>query len=213
MRTAKIGIEIEGGWDYEPAADIYGDGSVSVGGDHSGEICSPPLSLPKVQAWMRENYPSFTNSTCGLHIHISLKRNLDYSRLMSPNFYTYFLHHIEKWAEGYILKSSPFWNRLRGANSYCRREFKADEQVLLTHKESPRYTHLNYCFSLHHTLECRLFPTFKQVEVACHAVRAFVDIVEAWLEQQPKKEQSFMVAIGEETEAERIFVSDEIDQP
>ena len=212
-RIKKIGVEIEGGWDRPIPADIYYDGSVDVEGERYGEICSPPLSLSQLERWIRNNYPDHVNKTCGFHIHLSFKNSLDYSRLMSKEFYEYFLFQIEKWAREYgILPNSSFWNRLAGCNSYCKKRFAADEQVQLSGKESIRYTHLNYCFRLHGTLECRLFPAWKRSDTAIASVYALVNIVESWLSQcSREKTYKLQESFYEEGEPERIIISDEID--
>lgn len=206
----KIGVEIEGGWDKKPPdTEIYGDGSVDVDCNfQDGEISSPPMTLRELLQWIVRNYPQHTNNTCGLHIHISFKKNIYYSKLMSQEFYDYFLARITEWANReQILPSSPFWSRLRGENGYCKKIFRADEQVHLTNKESARYTHLNYCFSLHRTLECRLFPTFKSAKLAQSAVKAFIEIVETFLSKQGR-EKTYKVNIDEETGTEKIIIED-----
>lgn len=97
----KIGVEMEGGWEKKPL-NLYDDVSIKVTGNYVGEVSSPPMSLSeieKIEEWIRKNYPSFCNETCGFHVHISLRDNLDYARLMTQNFYEYFLTEIEKWGK------------------------------------------------------------------------------------------------------------------
>lgn len=212
-RIAAIGVEIEGGWDRDISANIYYDGSVEVDSDRkSGEICSPPLrQLRQAESWIAANYPDHTNSTCGLHVHISLKKNLDYSKLMSEEFYAYFLEGIKFWAEAEeIIPSSPFWSRLAGANSYCKKIFCPDAQIVRTDKSSVRYAHLNYCFALHGTLECRLFPAWKNAKIAVSCLRAYIHIVEFWLALQPK-ETVYTVEADADEEIEKITLSEAID--
>lgn len=209
-RIKKIGVELEGGWDYTPSSPIYADGSVRGVEGKEGEICSPPLSLSKIQRWIVENYPSNVNSTCGFHIHISFYNLLDYQKVLSPQFYSFFLGRVEKWGkEKKIYSSSPFWDRLNGDNSYCYRKWNGDEQVFLNSKSSERYYHLNYCFSFHGTIECRLFPMFKQKELTCEAVSLFCEIVEEWLKNQPR-EKSISLSVETDNEIEKITIIEEV---
>lgn len=211
---SKIGIEMEGGWNYSPSTEIYGDGSVSGLDGKLGEICSAPLhSLAVVMRWVEKNYPSSVNSSCGLHVHISLKSNLSYSRLMSLEFYNFFLSRVETWGkEREILSTLPFWSRLKGANSYCRKTFAPDNQANKTSKDPWRYTHLNYCFALHSTIECRVFPMFKNKSLAVEAIELFCSCVEDFLNAHKEREKVINASIsaGELNEKEEKIIMEEV---
>lgn len=204
MRYIKrIGVEIEGGWNRKPpSASIYADGSVSIRAPESGEISSPPSRFTEIKKFLRENYPSDTNSTCGMHIHLSFYHNGIYSRLMTEDFYHYFLVEVEKWGkENEDFCDSLFWDRLKGENSFCRRKFNCDEQVEKEFKDGCRYAHLNYCFTLHNTIEVRIFPAFKQVEAAISALRKTIEIFEEWLKDHSKREKRLILSVKEDAKS------------
>ena len=175
-----IGVELEGGWDECPNS-YQDDGSVECAGDTTGECISSPLKLVDVLRWIPRNYPEYTNDTCGFHVHTSYNDLRDYETLMERKFYDFFLARITHWGKSYPIKNRAFWTRLDGKNSYCRKTFVPMEQALVNHKGGPRYSLLNYCWGLHGTLECRLFPMFKSSKTAQAAVCELVDLIETYL--------------------------------
>lgn len=199
MRISKIGVELEGGWSKSPPdACIYHDGSVNVSDemgndgyseddidDLQGEISSEPLTIDDALKWVLKNYPDYINETCGLHVHVSFNHDLDYHKIMSSKFYEFFIMRIEEWGEkNTILKNSQFWKRLSGDNAFCKCKFDADNQWEATSKREVRYRHLNYCFKLHHTVECRLLPMFRDKRLAVSAIKEICQIIEDWLKSK-----------------------------
>lgn len=193
-----IGIELEGGWysDRSPRNPIH-DRSVQFTEPDPklsfiGETASPALGFAQVKPWIDENYPNKINETCGVHIHVSVKSDSDYIRLMSEDFEIFFHQRMKEFGEkmGYS-KDHPFWPRLKGSNPYCARDFKPEKQAIRTDKRGPRYSQLNYCFSLHGTLECRLFHGSNNPEEIYSCVLAFINIVEDFLEQPQIKNKEF----------------------
>jgi len=184
----KVGIEIEGGWNVVPPCGPVGsDGSVQVSAPFVGEIRSRPLArYETVMDYVRNNWPTATNRTCGFHVHVSLKNEFAYSLLMDKRFYDFFIARITAWATAQPIRNQNFWDRLNGLNTYCQKRFSPDIQAERTYKDGIRYAHLNFCFLQHGTLECRLFPTFKQADTAVKAVTEFLSIVEEWLENAPE---------------------------
>ena len=155
-----------------------------------GEMVSPPLKLLDVADWITTYYPNYFNKSCGFHIHISFFRNSDYSRLMNWNFYKHFRYWMRKWGED--MKFPPeheFWCRFEGDNRHCRDTFRPEEQVFLTRKRPVRYSHLNFCWGLHKTLECRLFPMFNKPAEAIEATLSFVACVEDILTKTKDRSQ------------------------
>lgn len=180
----KIGVELEGGWDTAPPSPMHGDGSVSVSRPVVGEVSSEPLaSVRSAAAYIRANYPVEVNRSCGFHIHISLRSKLDYMRLMSVKYHEYFKAELHKWGKEGNIKNQNFWDRLGGLNNYCMNEFRADEQAEMTSKGHNRYTQLNFCYKLHGTVENRLFPMFKSVEINISALKKFVSLTEFYLQE------------------------------
>lgn len=190
-----VGIELEGAWDQCPENEqVHHDGSVRVTGNFSGEISSRPLPVDQVIPWIQRCYPTKSDKSCGLHIHISLDNKLSYMRLMSKDFYDYFIKEFTVWGNSLDITSTPFWERIRGDNQYCRKEFNPDKQAESKQRNDSRYAHLNFCYTLHKTLECRLLPCFTKVELSVSAVNKFLEIVETYLAQN-KREPKYKGAI------------------
>lgn len=178
-----IGIELEGAWDHEPDAPIHGDGSVMVHGEYdAGEISSPPLRRDQVNGFITRNYPDRVDASCGLHVHTSLVNVGRYAQLMSADFFRHWKSELRKWGGRYPIRAqSPFWSRLNGYNTYCQDEWGPAEQAQATSKWDCRYRMLNFCWTLHGTLEARVLPMFKQSATAIAAVNRHLDIIEDWL--------------------------------
>lgn len=187
QRVESIGVEIEGGYDKHPKADVVGDGSVHCGGNHTGEVRSKPSTLEEVLKFTDENYPEIMDRSCGLHIHVSFTNKLAYMQLMSRTFYyKWFLPRAEKWGkDNQINEGSAYWVRLQGKKSgakYCMKGFHAEKQSKLREKDGNlRYHHLNYCYKQHTTIECRLFPTFQKKELSIKAIEFFVNTCNEFL--------------------------------
>lgn len=185
----RIGIELEGAWnknDYLP--DLTKDYSVkfpelSPDTYYTGEAVSPALRVYEVKKWVEKCVPTLINDTCGLHVHVSLKNLADYSKLMSPDFERHFFSKMSDFGAKMKYQSNHlYWDRLKGSNPFCARDFKPEEQVLRTDKRGPRYSQLNFCYSLHRTIECRLFPATTDVGEIMSCVNAFVESIESYLE-------------------------------
>ena len=181
-----VGIELEGGWDEAPDAPIHGDGSVTASGEYdSGEISSPPLRREDVESFIVRNYPQNVNPSCGLHVHTSLKSVGRYQQLMSEDFFAHWKNQMRLWGERYpVHRDSQFWQRLAGRNTYCRDSFQAEEQAEATSKWDCRYSMLNFCWTLHGTLEARVLPMFKRPATAIAAVNRHLDIIEEYLSKR-----------------------------
>ena len=158
--------------------------------DLIGEIASAPLLKKEVKNWILSNYPDQTNSTCGIHVHLSFCSDVDYSQLMTHEFYDYFLAKMEKWGnKNKINEGSAFWRRLEGS-TYCNKKFIPDQQ---TYNNGDRYTHINYCYSKYGTLEIRLLPAFQKSCLAVSAVREIIKIVNEYLRQHKAQKVIKMV--------------------
>lgn len=202
----RIGIEIEGLW-YQtripsnPLKDVsvqFTPGELQIGPDQFisnhfiGETASMPLVWENVKPWIDKNYPDKVNTTCGLHVHISVKSDSDYIRLMDPEFERFFLIRMEEFGKSMKYpQDHPFWCRLKGSNPFCAKDHKPEEQVIRTDKRGPRYAQLNYCYGLHGTLECRLFHGTSNPDEILACVKSFVDCVEEFLERPEVKNKEF----------------------
>lgn len=203
-RIQKIGLEVEGAWNPRAGVDPKHDGSIRGLGNrglHVGELASAPLeSLELAEAWLKDKYPDAVNDTCGFHVHVSLKP-LHYSRIMHESFGLCFLNAMEDfWSR---FRSEPgfdlFRQRLDGQNEYCQKIFRPEQQLFRREAYGdratlPRYSQLNYCWSRHGTMECRLFPCFPKVGHAVEALRVFTNCIDAYLNTcQPEKPISVQV--------------------
>lgn len=181
-----IGIEMEGAWETcPPAGEPYRDGSVTVSGNYTGELnCGPYRKLETALCFVARNYPSSVNDSCGLHVHLSMS-NGAYSSLMDAEFQPFFREYMQAWGRVNNITRKTFWSRLDGNNQFCKIGWDADHQSQMTCKDSVRYRHWNFCFSLHGTAECRLLPMFRHSATAVNAVRAVVASVEKWFAANP----------------------------
>jgi len=187
-RIARYGVELEGAWDYVPENYVH-DGSVDIYESYEfiGEIPSPPMTLlSTVDKWITNNYPVFVNESCGMHVHMSFKNLADYALLMdTQTFQIFLLEELDHWGRKYGLpRHHALFSRLQGDNEFCELSFCPDEQVMLTNKGHERYNVLNFCFSLHKTLEVRVLPAFEHSHEAISAVHEVSRIVNSWLKQK-----------------------------
>ena len=207
-RIAKVGVELEGGWKVvPPGIELHHDGSVAVSPPdgtrvRSGELPSPPLLVKDFPVWMKQYYPSHVNATCGMHVHMSFESALHYSRLMTPEYPATIVEYVRQWATNEKLPAThPIWDRVSGKSRYCRLEFDADRQIRATSKaftqDRPghRYTVINFCYSYHGTLECRLLPMMDTAEQGIEAVQLILDITNAALLSMKKKEEKVQAGV------------------
>lgn len=196
----KIGVELEGGWiDQFPEEDpteIYADHSVHLGGfAHIGEVASKPLSLEEVLDWTSSHYPDGSDGTCGMHVHISTKRDEDYAKLVAtPHFFMKFLLWGKAFTDALSKEKAGdqklFLDRLSGKNRFCALKFIPMRQVNLKVKgggnnidSNPRYAMLNFAKGIHGTMENRTFPIFSK-ETALLAIKEYVEMVEKFLKER-----------------------------
>ncbi len=220
QRVKQVGVELEGGWNEgNKPKNLYGDGSVSVSAHHEGECCNEPMTLEDAKKWTIKNYPDISNSTCGMHIHLSFTNRLAYMQLLEQKFYTkVFLPQATQFGtDNSVNQGSAFWQRLSGKNDMCRKGFHGSQQVKITEKYGSkiRYYHLNYCWNLHNTLECRLFPVFKKRDsknqpiLALKAIDFFYNLCNNYLTSlKPEKRnmQTISVDVDEDIQESKICV-------
>lgn len=209
----KVGYEGEGGWDKPPKQKLINDASISAGDFYEsqavGELVSEPFSdRQELLDALKETWPTEVNDKCGFHVHFSLKDIVLYSHLMTPQFYDYFIKAITKWGETYPCTNPMFLERLKGKHRFCLSKFIPDKQIHAKEKSgSDRYTHLNYCWSFHKTIECRLFPMFVHHQTGQSAVEALINCVENYFEELPVNDKPIVASL-EEDEAEPIIIEE-----
>lgn len=205
-RVALIGVELEGGWDNLPKGlrreDFVRDGSLDalqrkIPTTFVNELPSPPLEMDAMIAWMRAHWPQHVDETCGMHVHLSFKTALAYSKVVREEYPGTILKYIRQWAEQeQVDKSNPLWDRLEGKSQYCQHQFFGDDQIRNTRKDHDkvrrghRYTVINYCWGRNMpTAECRLLPMFSDVEQGIRAMQQVVEITNKFLAATAKRER------------------------
>lgn len=194
-RIYRVGCELEGGWDRLPpgVGELHQDVSVrfeqGVRPQFRGELPSMPLEFDKWPAWLGSMYPQHINETCGMHVHMSFKRASLYQRLMCKDYGDTVLDYLLRWAEKESLpRDHQAWVRFTGKNRFCLNEFHADFQATARSKDdNRRRTAINYPFSMHQTVECRVLPMFENAILAEKAIQEVLDITNAFLVTQLDK--------------------------
>lgn len=202
-RIYRIGIELEGAWTKLPVGcrGLQHDGSVQVPrelGDpefHTGELANGPMTMEEWPKWLKANYPQRVNATCGMHVHLSPRTALAYSRVMDPSYPGTVVAYIRDWAtkEG-LPNDHCIWPRLKNKSIYCQHLYMADDQVRNTNKDhnrerqGHRYTVINYCHGRYGTFECRLLPMMADVAQAQRCIQHLVDITNAFLRATKRRE-------------------------
>ncbi len=203
-RIALVGIEMEGGWvKVPPRTRVERDGSVfknpssktlssleKLNVSAIGEIVSEPMSPIGIPAWVKKNYPAFTDHTCGLHMHMSFKDNWHYQQLMIPEFQQTVLLYLKTWAiENELDGDHPIHERLSGENEYCNQMFWPDDQLRTGirkdydhHRRGNRYSAIAYRRKNSiYTIECRVLPMMATPELAVSALKQVLRITNAFL--------------------------------
>ena len=147
-----------------------------------GEVVSRVLEVRRSPTWIHENYPVLVNKSAGGHQHKGGYSVLEYAWLMDPAFDSYLRGVLLKWGEViHLNENAAFWERVRNGKSLLTKEHKPYLQVDLTSKDEERYHQLNYCWSLHETLELRLLPMFQKEELYIKMTLAVDGFIEAYL--------------------------------
>jgi hypothetical protein len=220
-RIALIGVELEGGWNQHPDGhEVVRDGSVHIDPEFSppdingrqknlgpkilGEIVSRPLKVEEFEQWVRSVYPKFVNGTCGLHVHMSFKSRLNYQRLMTPEFTKVMVQRLQEWAKKEGLPNDHWiWPRLNNPNhNHCAHVYLGDNQVKMRKKDfhsrgtaHSRYTAINYCYGQHQTVECRLLPMVKDVDMAIRGIYVVLNTTNEFLARQRERERKVAAAV------------------
>lgn len=176
-------------WEMCKAEGKYSNPSQSM---QVGEVVSAPFdSVEKAVQWMLKFWPDMTNSSCGLHFHISVNDPAYYSCLMEKEFYLFMKESLGKFADEQKL-NRIFRERFAGttawAKKYCRDEFIPLKQAFVTQKQyndanRSRYTMLNFCHGLHETMEIRVFTAHMPSKRATNCLLWYIDVVTSFLEQ------------------------------
>lgn len=234
-RIYLIGVELEGGWKKLPdeGLELHHDGSVQFPtepvtdaqlfqmqlgqrqrpvnhGMLVGEIPSPIMEPAKMAAWVTKYHPHHVNKTCGLHVHMSFKSAQHYDWLMEKSYQDTVIEYLARWAkENAIPAEHCIWERLAGKSEYCKLDFNPDIQVRgrITDRKRAghRYTAINYCHAEHGTLECRVLPMLETAKLSVSAVKRVLDITNACLLVQARKEKKLSAEVEDDGGVIREF--------
>jgi hypothetical protein len=202
----KVGIELEGCWGGKPGESPFDfplkqDVSVHQIGNHPhvGEAATPsPINRREAPAWIKKHWPIAQDERCGMHAHVSvINPAVNYGRLQSREFFDLLLKNLEEWgAKAIPDRENIFWYRMGvhgdgPKNRFCRRIFDPSTQMKLKDKtDNSRRALLNYCWEMHKTLECRVWPVFAEgPEVAASSVEVFFTTVEDFLAERERIER------------------------
>lgn len=187
-RIKSAGVELEGGWNTLPPAGYVGDPSVHVRASHVGEAHVRAYTFAGLAKQVTENYPHATDSSCGMHTHISVHNASDYAAMMEPGFSPFCIEHLTAWATIKGVKNVNFWDRIRGRNTYCGNRYAKppEKQFFMVGKGDHRYSHWCFCFKNHGTAEFRTLPTFRSAKLAVEALEQVYIAVETWLAMAPE---------------------------
>ena len=191
-RVIKMGVELEGGWIKTPVGvalerDTSVFGGISQPGYKVGELPIGAVQPVAIKKLLAKYYPDLTDSTCGMHVHMSFENAFQYSVLEVPEYQETMVEYLHRWAlEENLTSTHPIWPRLAGKNEFCRKEFWPDMQVSTTRKDwdhnrkGHRYTMIHYCGRLA-TIECRILPMMENAEIAFRAVDRVRQVTNACL--------------------------------
>lgn len=202
-RIEAIGVELEGAWQKTPeGSKIVRDGSVfkALGDDGGvgrtnlpgyavGEVQIGPIQPIAMSAGVRRAYPQKMDKSCGLHVHMSVKKLLFYSALTAAEYQATVVHYLKQWAKLNDLPAdNELWERLEGNSLYCQLKHWPWKQIAWERnkdfdqqREGHRYTAIHYCWHRTRTIECRLLPMFEDVELSISAIQYVIDITNACL--------------------------------
>lgn len=213
----KVGIEVECGVTNRTSIDgfnVHGDGSLRRSSENrrlrdiaeipaeSGEsvtlseYVSNPVSYPEGIEEVLEpgldtlysDYINDINPTMGLHIHVSLNKEVYYRRLQSKKFEDYYLEKMEN--SDLADKVEELRRRLndngRGRSNYCQKHPNGkniDKQLGKISGGGGRYYHLNFSNRRRsrNTIEFRTFPAMPSKDCVLEAVELVTTAINGYL--------------------------------
>jgi hypothetical protein len=203
--------------------DLHGP-TVPALNEVTGEFISNPLRARELPSWVYANYPDATDESCGLHVHVSFKHRLIYSRLMdiprNPKLYqdaepwthkrmrendfaSYLLSSLYRWGKRAKVPEEDFWSRITGGNSrYCGTVDIDPIGQSLPEPSGSRYRALNYCYARHGTLEIRVLPAFRSRQRARAGVAFLLRAIERFARSVPTASGPVISADIDATECE-----------
>ena len=175
---------------------------------------SQPLAIGQIAEWVTRCYPKYVNESCGLHVHMSFYSKINYSRLMCPEFTSWIVTRVKRWATDEKLpKHHPQWDRvLRRNHPHAAHLYLGEGQVKMTRKDyesrgkpHSRYTFVNYCDGQHHTVEVRGLSMPDTAEQAIRGIMAVVEGTNEFLSKIRQKDVIVRARTIKKPEVESTF--------
>lgn len=142
-------------------------------------------------------YPDVIDPTCGMHVHFSFPTPMIYSAFVDARFQSWLLQGLLEWGKKQDLSFSPFYERLAGGNRYCRGSlYEPTSQLIARTRTGVRYAAVNYCYTMHSTMEIRVLPMFPSISAAQASILELIRLVNVWGENKspkPKAEYSTFI--------------------
>lgn len=194
-RVARIGVELEGGWTALPAGtalerdgSVFKDNRSEFPDTKFGELPIGPFIPAALPKFMKKYYPQRVDATCGMHVHMSFERQIEYQWLMKPEYQETIVEYLSRWAmKENFPQTHHIWGRLQGKSIFCQKKWWPEEQANnkgpKSHDQSVyghRYTIVNYSGRTN-TIEVRVLPMMTTYPQAIRAVNQVIDITNASL--------------------------------
>ena len=159
------------------------DSDYCFAGESNSNPCS---SMRDLLNYLQDNYPNEHDSSCGMHLHVSFKSKKAYMTLINSKFKDELIDFYYNWLnENKINQDSRAYQRLKN-NTYCENSYRKEDvegQLYALDKDSSvRYRVLNYCFSLHNTIELRFLNIFDKKEISSKCVKAIIKFIDSYIE-------------------------------
>lgn len=207
----KVGFELEGFTDEHEqhiqlrngvrACGFSTDDDPSIQGAYTIEVKSPPMKPKEIDGNVKalfgvlDDVGFSVNSSCGLHVHISLRDQSAYFKLRSWEFAGYF-------QRAYARTFRRELEKFRLMNRFCKAyENKTDfernvrAQLAANDKTGVRYKAINYnSYNLYNTVEFRVFPATTSEKKLREYVAFAMDCVEVFLKKCKVKVKRFEFA-------------------
>ena len=152
-----------------------------------GEIASKPFDkLSNCASWIKKYYPTYFNSSCGVHFHLKPLNDVIYNLLMSKKYFKHFYNCLDYFVESRsIEKGTDFYKRVKGKNvgeknstNYCKKAFMP---LNSDGTDSDRYHGINYCKNKHNTIEIRIGSLFKNPDITVDYIKFIYDITNGFI--------------------------------
>ncbi|MFU1780236.1 amidoligase family protein [Haloarcula japonica] len=204
----KLGVEIECGIDdtlpksqkqvpgfsFEHDGSIRTDKSQSQKAEYVSNRIEYPDEIERLPGKVRQVYGNITeiNASMGLHIHVSLNKDLYYYRLASLKFHDWFISRVkdsELWEKCPRLRKRvrnrdyhPYHSD-RKYGFFCRPI--TDNSTIDTQLDSygRKYRRITYMKHKYGTVEFRLFPAMESPEKVIDAVNLVTTSINSYLRQ------------------------------